>query len=151
MQGHVVLSAVAKLPVYRKFSSELYQGRHPPNLAQLHHYMMRECLNIDVAHMQKLVEFMPNQTVIRSAVCSAQHRQWYGITLTHLCVSYVITCVHVACVVFPLSYYLPLFCTLLDTCITHIDKPLPNLNNTTNFAIRLHRKNVCLMSELSFH
>ncbi|KAI4887439.1 hypothetical protein NFI96_002551 [Prochilodus magdalenae] len=30
--GHTGLPAVDKIPVYREFSSELCQGRHPPNL-----------------------------------------------------------------------------------------------------------------------
>ncbi|KAI4888958.1 hypothetical protein NFI96_008568, partial [Prochilodus magdalenae] len=50
----------AKTPVYRKLSSELCQGGHTPNLAQLCNSLMQEGLNIDVAYIQKLVRFMPN-------------------------------------------------------------------------------------------
>ena len=46
---HTGLPAVGKIPVYRKLSSEMCQGRHPPNLAQPDHSLMQECLNIDVA------------------------------------------------------------------------------------------------------
>ena len=45
--------AVAKIPACRKFSSELCQGRHPPNLAQLCNSSMQEWLNIDVVYIQK--------------------------------------------------------------------------------------------------
>ena len=61
--GYTGLPAVAKIPVYRKFSLELCQGRHPPNLAQLHYSLMPECLNIVVTYIQKLVQSMPNPTI----------------------------------------------------------------------------------------
>ncbi|KAI4887778.1 hypothetical protein NFI96_006548 [Prochilodus magdalenae] len=54
--GHTGLPAVAKIPAYRGFSSELCQGRHPPNLTQL----TNECLNTDVAYTQKPVQAMAN-------------------------------------------------------------------------------------------
>ncbi|KAI4876963.1 hypothetical protein NFI96_017652 [Prochilodus magdalenae] len=47
--GHTGLPAGATIPVYRKFSSEMFKGRHPPNLAQLTNSLMEECLNSDVA------------------------------------------------------------------------------------------------------
>ncbi|KAI4901806.1 hypothetical protein NFI96_017637 [Prochilodus magdalenae] len=60
--GHTGLPAVAKIPVYREFSSELCQGRHPPNLAQLCNPLMPEYLNIDVATSRNLSSPCPIQS-----------------------------------------------------------------------------------------
>ena len=63
------LPAVVKIPVYREFSSDLCQGWHPPNLAQLHSPLMQDCLNNDVAYIQKLVQSVPNPITAVIGAC----------------------------------------------------------------------------------